>query len=94
MNSNYSINGDLMIKRNKNQIISEILNICIDGASKTEIVYKANLNFRTINPYLKLLIGNDLLLTRAGPRMLYETTTKGKVLIENYNRIKDELADI
>jgi len=83
-----------MIKRNKNTIISEILNICLDGASKTKIVYQANLNFRTVNPYLKLLIKNELLLTKTGPRMLYETTDKGKVLLENYNRIKDDLSDI
>jgi predicted transcriptional regulator len=87
-------NGGLMIKRNKNTIISEILNICLDGASKTKIVYQANLNFRTVNPYLKLLIKNELLLTKTGPRMLYETTDKGKVLLENYNRIKDDLSDI
>jgi len=83
-----------MIKRNKNMIISEILNICLDGASKTKIVYQANLNFRTVNPYLKLLIKNELLLTKNGPRLLYETTNKGKVLLDNYNRIKDELSDI
>jgi predicted transcriptional regulator len=83
-----------MIKRNKNMIISEILNICLDGASKTKIVYQANLNFRTVNPYLKLLIKNELLLTKNGPRLLYETTNKGKVLLDNYNRIKDELFDI
>jgi predicted transcriptional regulator len=83
-----------MIKRNKNMIISEILNICLDGASKTKIVYQANLNFRTVNPYLKLLIKNELLLTKNGPRLLYETTNKGKVLLDNYNRIKDQLSDI
>ena len=83
-----------MIKRNKNMIISEILNICLDGASKTKIVYQANLNFRTVNPYLKLLIKNELLLTKNGPRLLYETTNKGKVLLENYDRIKDQLSDI
>ena len=75
-------------------IISEILNICLDGASKTKIVYQANLNFRTVNPYLKLLIKNELLLTKNGPRLLYETTNKGKVLLDNYNRIKDLLSDI
>jgi predicted transcriptional regulator len=83
-----------MIKRNKNEIISEILNICLDGASKTKIVYQANLNFRTVNPYLKLLVQNELLLTRTEPRLLYKTTNKGKVLLENYSRIKDIIYDI
>jgi len=42
-------------------IISQILDICIDGASKTKIVYQANLNFRIINPYLDLLTKNGLI---------------------------------
>jgi predicted transcriptional regulator len=40
------------------------------------------------------LIKNELLLTKNGPRLLYETTNKGKVLLDNYNRIKDQLSDI
>jgi len=30
------------MKRNRNEIISEILNVCIKGASKTRVVYQAN----------------------------------------------------
>lgn len=38
------------MKRNRNEIISEILRVCMKGASKTRVVYQANLNFRTVNP--------------------------------------------
>ena len=31
------------MKRNRNEIISEILRICIKGARKTKVVYQANL---------------------------------------------------
>ena len=48
--------GWKMAKRSKHTIISQILGICRDGASKTRIVYQANLNFRTVNPYIELLI--------------------------------------
>jgi len=47
------------VKRSKDMIISQILDICINGASKTRIVYQANLNFRTINPYLEMLTKNE-----------------------------------
>jgi predicted transcriptional regulator len=50
-----------MLKRSKHVIISEILDICKDGANKTRIVYQANLNFRTVDPYIDLLIKNNLL---------------------------------
>jgi len=32
------------------------MKICMNGASKTKIVYQANLNFKMVNPYLDLLI--------------------------------------
>ena len=49
------------MKRSRDMIISQILDICINGASKTRIVYQANLNFRTIGPYLELLTKNELI---------------------------------
>ena len=40
------------MKRSRDLIISQILFICAKGANKTRIVYQANLNFRTVDPYL------------------------------------------
>ena len=50
-----------MMKRSRDIIISKILDICTDGAHKTRIVYQANLNFRTVNPYLELLTKNGMI---------------------------------
>ncbi|MDD1736625.1 MAG: winged helix-turn-helix domain-containing protein, partial [Methanothrix sp.] len=47
------------MKRSRHEILSKILKICLNGASKTRIVYQANLNFRTVNPYLQTLIKNN-----------------------------------
>ena len=55
-----------IMKRSRNEIISQILEICKKGASKTKIVYQANLNFSTVNPYLDLLIKNDLIQINEG----------------------------
>ncbi|MGD0954087.1 MAG: winged helix-turn-helix domain-containing protein [Methanotrichaceae archaeon] len=49
------------MKRSREEIVSKILDVCLNGANKTKIVYQANLNFRTVNPYLDLLIGKNLI---------------------------------
>ncbi len=82
------------MKRSRNKIISEILEICMEGASKTRIVYQGNLNFRTVNPYLQLLMKNELIRIKPGPKVLYETTEKGKVLLENFNRVQKEFNEL
>jgi predicted transcriptional regulator len=38
-------------RREKVELMAEILEVCIDGASKTRIVTQTNLNFRTVEPY-------------------------------------------
>ena len=81
------------MKRSRQEIISQILEICMDGASKTKIVYQANLNFKTVNPYLDLLIKNDMIQVNEGPAILYETTPKGIRLLESIKRIHDKLLD-
>jgi predicted transcriptional regulator len=82
------------MKRSRHTIISQILNICMNGANKTRIVYQANLNFRTINPYIDLLIKNDLIDVKQGQTVLYETTERGKELLENFKQVQSELYEM
>ncbi|MHC1688056.1 MAG: winged helix-turn-helix domain-containing protein [Methanothrix sp.] len=86
--------GWKMAKRSKHTIISQILGICRDGASKTRIVYQANLNFRTVNPYIELLIKNNLIETKQGNKVLYKTTKRGEALREDFEQIENQLAEI
>lgn len=79
------------MKRSRQEIFSQILEICINGASKTKIVYQANLNFKTVNPYLNTLIKNDLIKINEGRAINYETTPKGIRLLEDIKRIQGEL---
>ena len=80
------------MKRSRDVIISEILDICTDGAHKTKIVYQANLNFRTVNPYLELLTKNGMINTKEERNLVvYETTTKGLALLDNYKQIQNQL---
>lgn len=80
------------MKRSRDVIISQILDICAKGASKTRIVYQANLNFRTINPYLDLLTKNGLINVKKEQTLIYETTPKGFELLDNFKQIQRELS--
>ncbi len=79
------------MKRSRHTIISQILDICDGGASKTKIVYQANLNFRTVNPYIELLTKNGLIESKSGRPVLYEITDKGLKLQENFKQIDGSL---
>ncbi len=82
------------MKRSKYQIISQILDICVGGACKTKIVYQANLNFRTINPYIDLLTKNGLIKASMGRNVSYETTNRGMKLIEDFKQMDSKLSEL
>jgi predicted transcriptional regulator len=77
------------LKRNREEIISQILNVCRNGAIKTRVVYQANLNFKTVEPYLDLLVKNNLLEVQQGEKKMYETTEKGETLLEALNQVSE-----
>jgi predicted transcriptional regulator len=79
------------MKRSKHEIFSKILEICLNGASKTRIVYQANLNFRTVNPYLDILIKNNLLETSKESHVLYKTTREGANMHDTISKVNDML---
>jgi predicted transcriptional regulator len=76
------------MKRNRQQIFSEILEICREGANKTKIVYNANLNFKSATSYLQALIKNNLIEVNQG---VYQTTLKGESLLEIINQVNEQL---
>jgi predicted transcriptional regulator len=80
------------MKRSRDMIISQILDICINGANKTKIVYQANLNFRTVNPYLELLTKNGLINAKEGELITYETTSRGLKMLDNFKQIQSGLS--
>ncbi len=91
------------MRRSRYEIISDILEVCKKGASKTRIVYQVNLNFGTVNFYLDMLIKKDLLTACQATRKLYKTTPKGEDLLDNMNQLDnllyyrcdlDELEDV
>lgn len=79
------------IKRSKSAIILNILSVCTKGASKTKIVYRANLNFKTATPYIELLSINGLLHTRGDSSRLYETTPHGIEVMKTLRQLGNDL---
>jgi predicted transcriptional regulator len=83
------------MKRGKAEIIWDILEVCRDGATiKTTIVHKANLNFKTISPYISLLEDKGLIVINEGRITTYEITDKGINILKNHEKIKRDLFDI
>ena len=75
-------------KRCKEEIISQILEICCQGVHKTAIVYKANLNFRTITPYIELLSKKGLIEVDQGS---YKITSRGIDTLRSMKLVQAEL---
>ncbi len=82
------------MKRSRDAIISIILDICMSGASKTKIVYQANLNFRTVIPYIELMLKNGLIEPTPESNKVYKTTQKGTKLLQEFRSIQDMLPDL
>ncbi|RZN42952.1 MAG: transcriptional regulator [Methanophagales archaeon ANME-1-THS] len=72
-------------QRSKLDIMADILFVARNGANKTEIVYKANLNFTRVRNYLTYLETRGL-LERSGP--VYQSTAKGKEFLREYQQMK------
>jgi predicted transcriptional regulator len=82
---------NIMKRRPEHMIILEMLDVCVKGSSKTRIVYRANLNFKTITPYLDLLIANGFLNVRKERLLIYETTPKGLTLLDYLKQLQNML---
>lgn len=68
------------MKRGRFDIIGSILTICKNGARKTEIVYKANLNFKNAEVYLKWLVDRGIIVKEGE---FFKITTRGSELLAN-----------
>jgi predicted transcriptional regulator len=78
-------------RRSDIKIIVEILSVALHDAKKTEIVYKANLNFKQMQRYLDFLMGKGLIADcgcSSGKRK-YQTTERGRTFLKRYMEISD-----
>jgi predicted transcriptional regulator len=68
------------MKRDRLEIARNILLICKDGAKKTEIVYKSNLNFKNGESYLNWLIDLEMIINEGN---IFKITPRGSELLAN-----------
>lgn len=68
------------------KVMVDMLTVALDGTKKTEIVYKANLNFKQAEKYLELLLTKGLMVVEgsSGKRKAYRTTDRGRSFIKRY----------
>jgi predicted transcriptional regulator len=78
------------MRRNNLDIYSEILNLSEYGAKKTQIVYRANLNFNIAKKHIDALMERGFVEKNA---RLYFTTERGKKFVENYRQIKSMVTE-
>ncbi len=68
------------------QIIADILRM--EAAGKTEIMYSVNMSYNQLEKYLGFLQEGDFLRRTIGNRIaLYRTTSKGKRLLQQIDRL-------
>lgn len=72
-------------RRSKFDIIIAILDVVSGGATKTKIVYKANLNFNLATKYLELLLEKGLVRVDGSS---YEITEDGKTFVEKARELQ------
>ncbi len=81
-------------RRDRLDIISEILVIAKDGRLKTQIMYRANLSFAQLNDYLDVLTKMGLLqVQKENRKTTYKTTDKGYRYLEKYTDISGILGN-
>jgi len=79
-------------RRDRHDIVAEILKTAVNGQIKTHIMYRAKLSYSQINEYLPLLVEKGFLenihVTRGRQRLtVYRTTPKGIQFIENLESV-------
>ena len=75
-------------RRDRLNIIAEVLKIAKDGSLKTQIMYNANLSFAQLNEYLSFLMRMNLLkIEKEEKKIVYKITAKGEKYLESYKEI-------
>ncbi|OYT50725.1 hypothetical protein B6U66_05105 [Candidatus Bathyarchaeota archaeon ex4484_135] len=79
-------------RRHRLEVIACILREAMNGATKTRLVYRANLNFKLLARYLEFLMSRSLIeVKKIGSMSYYQTTAKGRLWLTLYERMLDIL---
>lgn len=75
-------------RRDKLEIIVDLLEVCLEVSHKTNLVYKTNLNFRIIDRYLKRLLEKEWIIENGGT---YRISDKGRCFLIKARDVLSEL---
>jgi predicted transcriptional regulator len=83
------------VRRDATKIIYEILFLGLDGVSKTQIIYRANLSHQLAESYILFLVKKGLLETGTDPQGFtrYWITQRGERLLRLLRDVEKELGD-
>jgi predicted transcriptional regulator len=87
-----------MSSRSRTEIVIQILELANGGggigcgSTKSEIMYKAFLNYDQLEEYLMLLTESDL-LCYDGEMRTFKTTQKGLTLVQAYHQVDEMLKE-
>ena len=79
-------------RRDRHEIIVEILKTAMNGKVKTHIMYKARLSYAQLNEYLPRLVEkgfleNQTVKRKRHDKKVFKTTLKGVKLLENFENL-------
>ena len=79
-------------RRDRLNIMAEIMEAAKGNQLKTRIMYRVNLSFSQLKEYLSFLTERGFLRVHVENRKkFYETTAKGNIYIENYREMSNLL---
>lgn len=79
-------------RRDRLNIMAEILDVATESKLKTQIMYMVNLSFSQVKEYVSYLTERGFLRIRVENRKkFYETTAKGNLYIKNYREMSNLL---
>lgn len=83
-------------RRDRHDIVAEILRTAQRGGIKTHIMYKAKLSYSQINAYLQMLVEKGFLENTTIPEKrrlvtIYRTTSKGLQYVSNLDAVNQLL---
>ena len=94
MNITFAEEGEDGRRRDRHDIIVEILKTAINGKVKTHIMYKARLSYAQLNEYLPRLVEkgfleNHTVQKKSYSKKVFRTTPKGIRFLENFETMNN-----
>jgi predicted transcriptional regulator len=80
----------VMVKRDRVEIIAEILGLCSEPKTKTHVMYGTNLSWKMLQYYLSELQSRGLLEVHNNSTR-YVTTKRGLDFLEKWKELKELL---